>query len=324
MEKKNIAVIGSGPAGIALGVEAARAGMTGTVILEKAEHPCDTVVSLYRAGKRVDSVYRKVTVAPRGALFFETETKESFLRWMGEVTDEYGLDIRCRHEVLEIKEKKGRFQIFCANEVLIEAPVVVIAIGIFGKPVKPSYRLPKEIRDRVHFSLPSQSPEGEKLLVVGGGDSAAEAACHLSRNNKVTLSYRRAEFFRINEPNLCSLNQCCTFENLETRLGVDIEGVEAAGERIKVNYTDGEEAFYDAVFYFLGGSTPRAFLEKAGVRYDDGAPLVDVHGESTVPRLFLSGDLVAAKGSIMTAFNSSAEVVERITGKYGDLVRQFI
>jgi thioredoxin reductase len=40
--------------------------------------------------------------------------------------------------------------------------------------------------------------------VVGGGDSTAEAACFLSRDNKVTPSYRRREFFRINEPNLCT------------------------------------------------------------------------------------------------------------------------
>src|SRR5690554_4977554 len=66
MESAEIVVIGAGPAGIAVGVEGARAGIERIVILEKAVHPCDTIVSLYREGKRVDAVYRNVSVAPQG------------------------------------------------------------------------------------------------------------------------------------------------------------------------------------------------------------------------------------------------------------------
>ncbi|HHO47747.1 MAG TPA: oxidoreductase [Desulfobacteraceae bacterium] len=312
MESAEIVVIGAGPAGIAVGVEGARAGIERIVILEKSEYSCDTIVSLYREGKRVDAVYRNVSVAPQGALAFETKTKESFLAWMEEVIDTYKLDIRNRHEVLDVRKNGDRFLVQCGNQAVFEAPFVVIAIGIFGKPVKPSYPIPREVRDKVFFSIPEQPPAGKKVLVVGGGDSAAEAACFLSQSNKVTLSYRRSEFFRINEPNLCTLNQCCTYENLETKLGVDITGIAPEGERVRVAYSGGEEVAYDAVFYFLGGSTPRAFLQKAGVTYSKGRPVVDASGESGVPGLFLAGDLVAEKGSIMAAFNSAAAVVGKI------------
>jgi thioredoxin reductase (NADPH) len=320
MESIPIAVIGAGPAGLALGVEARRAGIAGTVIFEKAKHPCNTVVTLYRHGKRVDPVYRKIALTPMGSLSFETRSRESFLLWMDEVVADHHLDIRFSHEVLDLHKQNGRFVITCVNGTARQAEIVVIAIGVFDKPTKPSYRIPAEVKNRVFFSLPPEPPASQKVLVVGGGDSAAEAACHLSRRNRVTLSYRRSEFFRINEPNLCTVNECCTFENLETELGVDITGIRPDGEGIAVRYNDGREISYDAIFYFLGGSTPRSFLEKAGVFYTDDRPVADFHGESNIPRLFLAGDLTAEKGSIMWAFNSAAAIVQKIIGSYADLV----
>lgn len=316
MEKSVIAVVGAGPAGIGIGVEAFHAVFPRPIILEKEDHYCNTIVSLYREGKQVDSVYRKVVVAPQGALSFTTMSRESFLSWVEGIIQENDLDIRYGHEVLEVRKENDYFVVRCSNDVFITAPMVVIAIGIFGRPVKPSYPIPAEVRKRVYFSLPSEPPQKKNLLVVGGGDSAAEAACFLSRTNRVTLSYRRSEFFRINEPNLCTLDQCCTFENLATRLGVDITGIHSEDELVAVSYTDGEKISYDAIFYFLGGSTPRAFLEKCGIAYSGNVPIMDAYGESNVSGLFLAGDLAAEKGTIMTAFNSAAAVVQRIAEKY--------
>ncbi len=59
MEKTKIAVIGAGPAGIGVAVEVKEEGLAPAVIVEKTTHACDTIVKLYRAGKRVDAVYRK-------------------------------------------------------------------------------------------------------------------------------------------------------------------------------------------------------------------------------------------------------------------------
>jgi thioredoxin reductase (NADPH) len=66
MERVKVLVVGAGPAGIACGVEAKEEGIEPTVILEKTDHICDTIVRLYRPGKRVDAVYRGVDVAPIG------------------------------------------------------------------------------------------------------------------------------------------------------------------------------------------------------------------------------------------------------------------
>jgi thioredoxin reductase (NADPH) len=318
MESTKILIIGAGPAGIAAGVEAAISGIKEVILLEKAWHSCDTIASLYREGKRVDSVYKKIRLAPIGALSFGPQTKEQFLAWIIKVISDNGLDVRYGHDVYDIKAENHSFLVTCVNGASFKADIVIIAIGVFGKPVKPLYKIPKEIKNRIFYSLPLEPLSDMKVLVVGGGDSAAEAACYLSMHNKVTLSYRRSEFFRINEQNLCSLNQCCSFENLETRLGIDIVSIEPDAKGVKVSYSDGQTGTYDAIFYLFGGSTPRVFLEMAHVAYSEGKPETDKFGETNIKNLFLAGDLVADKGTIMAAFNSGAVVIKKILESSSD------
>ncbi len=321
MEQVKIVVAGAGPAGIATAVEAKEAGIEPIVVCEKAGHPCDTVVTLYHEGKRVDPVYRKVKVEPRGRLSFDTESREQFLERMERVIEEYGLDIRYRNEVQKIERQDGVFKVTTGCGLEFEAPVVVVAIGIFGKPNKPSYPIPKEVKDKVFFALPKTPIQGKKVLIVGGGDSAAEAACFLAKENEAYLSYRREKFFRINEVNMCALDDYSSKGSLTLMLGTDIEGLEAQGDRVLVHFKDGRDMDFDAVFYFLGGMAPSTFLEGIGVEVDGKKPKVSEDGETNIPGLFLAGDLVLGKGSIMGAFNSAKDVVDGILKKYGDRVK---
>jgi thioredoxin reductase (NADPH) len=322
MEKAKLIVIGAGPAGIATAVEARGAGIEAVVVLEKQAHLCDTVVSLYHQGKRVDPVYRKVQVEPLGKLYFDTETREDFLRRMATVAEDHRLDIRHGQEVQKIIRQNGLFHVYTGKGEEFQAPLAVIAIGIYGKPLKPSYPLPAEVRDKIHFSLPKEPPAGKKVLVVGGGDAAAEAACFLADKNEVALSYRRSEFFRINELNYCNLNDCACLGKINLMMGTDIDKLAMFGERVRVHFAHGEELDFDFVFYNLGGMTPRVFLESIGVEIgEDKKPKMDEHGETNVEQLFLAGDLVVDKGTIMAAFNSGKTVVDRIADRYAEIVR---
>jgi thioredoxin reductase (NADPH) len=321
MEEAKIVVIGSGPAGIAAAVEAQEAGVSPVILLEKKGQACDTVVSLYHEGKRVDPVYRKIKVEPIGKLSFDTETREEFLERMEKVIAEHHLDIRYWNEAQKIIQHEGMFHVFTTGGLEIKAPVVVVAIGIFGKPVKPRYPIPKEVKDNVIFSLPKTPITGKKVLVVGGGDTAAEAACFLSEHNDASLSYRRAEFFRLNEINACNIDDCSCKGTINLMMGTDIEGLDPEGDRVLVHFKDGKDQVFDIVVYCLGGMTPKVFLEGVGVEFDGSRAKVDEHGETSVPRVFLVGDLVAKKGTIMAAFNSAKRVVDGITERYGDLVR---
>jgi thioredoxin reductase (NADPH) len=321
MEKTKIIVIGAGPAGIAAAVEAKAANIDQVVVLEKQNHLCDTVVNLYHQGKRVDPVYRKVKVEPLGKLSFDVETREEFLKRMAGVVEDYQLDVRFGHEVQKTIRQDGQFYVFTSKGLEIRAPLAVVAIGIFGKPRKPSYPIPAEIKSKIHYSLPSSPPVGKKVLVVGGGDAAAEASCFLAENNEVSVSYRRSEFFRLNELNYCNLNDCACLGKVDLMMATDIEMLAPHGDQVMVHFAHGEQFAFDFIFYHLGGMTPRVFLESAGVEFDGKKPKTDPHGETTVPRLFLAGDLVMEKGTIMAAFNSGKVVIDRIVDKYADIAR---
>jgi len=316
MERVKVLVVGAGPAGIACGVEAKEEGIEPTVILEKTDYICDTIVRLYRPGKRVDAVYRGVDVAPIGKLSFETESKEDFLKRMERIASEYKLDIRFNSEVNWIGKKGEVFEVKVKGEPKFLADFVVVAIGIFGQPKKPDYPIPKEVKDKVFFEPPSLCPASGKVLVVGGGDTAAENAIFVCKNCEVYLSYRRPQFFRINPVNLSLLEEKANEGKIKLMLGTDIEGLSAEGDRVRVHFKDGSSDVFDFVYYCLGGSSPKGFLKYIGVEFDlEGRPKVDEHFETNIPGLFLAGDIAVPKGSIQVAFNTAHVIIKRIKEK---------
>ena len=124
MEKAKIIIVGSGPAGISTAVEAKAAGIKPVVMLEKKDHACDTIVSLFHKGKRVDPMYRKTKIEPAGLLSFETESRKDFLKRMEKVIIEHGLDIRYDHEVLKI---------FSENDLFLDIGAIIVSYFTFKK-----------------------------------------------------------------------------------------------------------------------------------------------------------------------------------------------
>ncbi|HEY0430702.1 MAG TPA: FAD-dependent oxidoreductase, partial [Pyrinomonadaceae bacterium] len=71
---------------------------------------------------------------------------------------------------------------------------------------------------------------------------------------------------------------------------------------------------FDHIVYALGGTTPTNFLKAIGIAFDGEAPVVREGYETSVPGLYLIGDLSAGKkgGSINLAFNMAAEAMRNI------------
>ena len=320
MEKAKVVVVGAGPAGIATAVEAIEAGLNEIVILEKTDHLCDTMVRLYHEGKRVDPFFMKVKVKPIGKLSIDTMSREQFLDFMKEVVEKYRLDIRFRHEVNKIKKKNDYFEIQAGKDAIFEAPIVVVAIGIFGRPVKPSYKIPKAISNKVFFGIPNKPMQNKKILVVGGGNTAAEAACFLCEKNEVFLSYRKPKFFRLNPINLCAIEDRGKQGKIKLMLNTDIQSLEPEDNLVCVHFKDGQKMCFDVIDYCLGGSSPQAFLSSIGVEMEGKKPKVSEDGETNIKGLFLVGDLVVKKGTIMGAFNSAKRTVDGIIKKYRDVL----
>ena len=157
-------------------------------------------------------------------------------------------------------------------------PALRIAIGVMGRPNKPEYKIPSAVKDRVHFSVTEGEVKDQRILVVGGGDTASEAVQYLYPGNEVYLSYRRDNFGRMNEINEKILTEIGQKGEATLWNPTNIEALEEAEDgKVKVIFADKEpkEEVFDHVVYCLGGSSPVDFLKAIGLQFDSRYPEVD-------------------------------------------------
>ncbi|MGD9595250.1 NAD(P)-binding domain-containing protein [Wolinella succinogenes] len=309
----NIAIVGGGPGGVASAVEAVILGIDDVILLEKGENHSTTIRKFYKDNKRVDKDYKGQKVELNGNIYFVDGTKESTLDLFDEILNLHRIEERFNTEVESVVKKGELFLITTTQGDEVWAKFVIISIGKMGQPNKPSYEIPLALKDRVHFNV-SDCKENEKILVVGGGNSAVEYAYFLADLNKVTLNYRKTTFTRVNEPNMALLNEYAQGGKLELRLGVDIVSLEEAEGKPKVNFSDGKSEMYDRVVYAIGGMAPMDFLRKCSLEVDEhGVPLTSETHEGSVSGIYIAGDILfKSGGSIAAALNHGFSIVQEI------------
>ncbi len=325
----DLVIIGAGPGGIASGVEAVIAGIQKKIILEKADNHNDVIRKFYKQGKRVDKDWQGKKFEFLGNVTFKEGTKESYLQEMDELIKKYKLEdkIYYNHHIYAVKKLCDDVFAVASDKELgaILAKKVIIAIGRMGKPNKPSYKFPAKIRPRLNFNL-DKVQANEKVLVVGGGDTAGEYAYGLVDMHigcDVTLNYRRSEIKRMNHLNKSILEEYANTGKLKLKLGVDIENVEPVENdsvtppRVKVNFKDGTSEIYDRVIYALGGTTPTDFLKNAGIELNEwGEPVYNPETfETNIKGLYVIGDVAVSSGSIALAFNHAYQAIQDISKK---------
>lgn len=309
MKKVDLIVIGAGPTGIGCAVEA-RLKNKEVLLLEKSGNICQTLMQFYKDGKRVDKAYKGCEGTNYGHIPFEDGTKESTIETLQNALKEHNIEPIFGSEVESVKNENGIFKVSTSGGVY-ECENIIIAIGRMGKPNKPDYKLPSSLNKIINFNVNSVQGK-EKILVVGGGNSAAEYAVDLASANEVSLCYRRKEFTRLNDINLKDLTEAGNSGKVKLKLGVDIEAVEDESGRAKVSFNDGTSELYDRLIYAIGGSTPLDFLQKCGVEVDDkGVPLMDENKQSNVKGIFVAGDIATKNGaSIVTGLNDAVKIIE--------------
>ncbi|MPA80728.1 cbb3-type cytochrome oxidase assembly protein CcoS, partial [Campylobacter coli] len=174
-------------------------------------------------GKRVDKAYKGCEGTNYGHIPFEDGTKESTIACFEEALKTHNIEVEFNSEVESVKKQEKGFIVQTAKEAY-ECDYIIIAIGRMGKPNKPEYKLPMTLTKKINFN--ANSVEGnEKILVVGGGNSAAEYAVDLANHNQITLCYRKKEFTRLNDINLKDIMEAGNSGKVELKLGVDINEV---------------------------------------------------------------------------------------------------
>ena len=311
----NLIIVGAGPAGIATAVESYILGIRDIVVLEKDENHNSTIRKYYKDKKRVDKDWKGQKVELDGNIYFVDGTKESTLDFFDEVIAHHSVELRTHSEVQKIVKKDDHFEVQITGKDPVKGRFVVVTIGRMGKPNKPDYKIPPSIRKRVNFTLDDCS-EGEKILVVGGGDSAIEYAVDLAEKNDVTICYRRETFRRANPTNQRDIANAIMHKEVRPYLGVDITGLEEDDGRVRVLFDGHEPETFDRVIYAIGGTTPSAFLQSSGIRVEDGKPVHDENYMTDVSGLYVAGDITQESGgSIALGLNHGYHIAKHILSR---------
>jgi thioredoxin reductase (NADPH) len=244
-------------------------------------------------------------------------SKEETLTYLDRAIEENNLLVRYNEAVHTIRPTADKNFVVDTSEGSYETRRCVISIGILDKPNKPSYPVPAALRKRVHFDITSVELKGEDCLVVGGGDTASEYCQYLVQHgNRVTLSYRRTEFARLNRVNHESLLALEARGQVKILRGSNLTKLEDDGGRPRAVFAEAATPpqSFDHVVYALGGSTPVNFLKAVGIEFEGDAPVIKQGYETSIPGLYLIGDLSAGKkgGSINLAFNMAADAMRHI------------
>jgi thioredoxin reductase (NADPH) len=306
-----LAIIGAGPAGIATAIESYVLGMRGIVLLEKDENHNATIRKFYKDNKRVDKDWKGQKVELDGTIYFMDGTKESTLDFFDQLLDHESLELRTHTEVQKIVKAEDGFEVYIAGG-SIRAKHVVVTIGRMGKPNKPDYKIPPSIKNQIHFTLDGCGTN-EKIMVVGGGDSAIEYAVDLCGKNEVSICYRRGTFRRANPTNQADIEKAVESKCVRALLNTEITELESEGGKVKVLFSDGTSELFDRLVYAIGGTTPSGFLQSSGIREEDGKPVHDENYQTNIPGLFVAGDITQESGgSIALGLNHGFAIANYI------------
>lgn len=267
----DLVIVGCGPAGLSASLTALARGLR-FVAVEKED--LGGTVRHYPRKKLV--MTRPVKVPGYGKLPVRDIRKEELIDLWQEIAGKVGLQVRTGQTVRKV-DRVGphHFRVDTSSGVL-EAHRVVLAIGRRGVPRK--LGVPGEdASPSVSYCL--REPEaysGDRILVVGGGDSAVEAALALSEQpgNEVRISYRGEAFSRIKPGNHQRVEAAVSGSALEILWKTTPREI-AEGKVVLAHEREGAvEVPADQVFVFIGGELPTAFLRAAGVEIEThfGAP----------------------------------------------------
>lgn len=319
-----IAIVGAGPAGIAMARELTAAGVSAEEILmfEKSQHDNASVRQFYPAGKTINSVYKNIETEKKGLVGFQGIIQvDDYFKLSDQALNESQVEIRFNTEVLKIKKQSTHF-VLETSKGNFESEYVILASGVFAKPRKPDYKIPAEILNKVSYDVlrfQKEEISGKKIIVVGGGDSAAEYAQTLAAlGNFVYVSYRQDNFFRMNQLNKDLLSQLEQKQKIKIMFSTDIVGLEAQNDKVLVKFEGHDDVIVDNIVFALGGASPVAFMNNCGIDYNDTNVQLRSYHESPIDRMFIAGDLSMGRkgGSLMLAFNSARDIMEGLSINY--------
>jgi len=258
----DLVIVGAGPAGISAGLNAIHHKLRYR-LLEQEDALGGAV---YHYPRNKVAMTSPVHLALVGKVRMGEIQKEKLLEFWHGVVKKTGLQMHFS-ERMENVEPEGDTFIVTTNRGRYHARSVLLAIGRRGTPRKLGVAGEEQAKV-VYRLIDAAQYRGQAVLVVGGGDSALEAAIALSQESgtTVTLSYRSAAFARVKEKNRQRLQEQAAASRLEVLMSSQVTQIDTDTVTLKTE-AGVRELANQAVIVCAGGELPTPLLQRMGVQF---------------------------------------------------------
>jgi thioredoxin reductase/polyferredoxin len=257
----DLVIIGGGVAGMAAAIEARRHKLRFEIF--EASAPFATIAN-FPKGKPIFTYPTDMT--PAGQLQFteRSAVKEGLLDELRDQAAANGIEPRIAR-VLRVSRQGGGLVVHVENGPEVRAHRVIVAIGRSGDYRK--LNVPGEESDKVVNRLHDPAEyAGQRVLVVGGGDSALEAAIALAgAGAQATLSYRGDVFSRAKPENQQALEDLRRGGRVRVEMGSTVQRIDKDSITLVNRDGQAQAVANDVVFTLIGREAPLEFFRKSGV-----------------------------------------------------------
>ena len=258
----DVVILGAGASGMAAAREAERQGLSYCVLESQRRF---ATIKDFQKQKPIYTYPQDMT--PAGEVTVEATVKEDLVEELEAQTT--GIDVR-HAEADRIESRREGHEVVLADGGRIRAQRVIVAIGRSGN--FRSLGVPGEGKEHVHHRLHDPTRcRGHDVVVIGGGDSACEAAIALAEAGaRVTLSYRRESFQRPKPENVDRVMELATYTpgegDLSLKMPTDVE--EVRDESVRLSTEDGQQTAVraDEVYAMIGREAPLDFFRRSGIQ----------------------------------------------------------
>ncbi len=260
----DLLIVGAGPAGVAATLGAMEQQLKSVTVEQDS---LGGTVAHFPRGKVVMTAPAKLPLV--GEFRFRDTTKEALIEFWQEVEQSTGMQINYQEGVVDVTPLEGGG--FCVKTTVAEyhTRTVLLAIGRRGTPRK--LGAPGEDQTKVVYRLNDPADYQHKhVMVVGGGDSALEAATSIADEpgTTVTLSYRSGAFGRAKQKNRERVAQAVEAGRLRLMMSSSVQAI--GTDTITLTDETGETHCLanNGLIICAGGILPNGFLKSIGIQVD--------------------------------------------------------
>lgn len=259
----DVCIIGAGPAGIAATLGAMEQGLS-YITLEQDK--LGGTVANFPRGKLVMTAPAELPLV--GSMYFKETSKEELVEFWNGIAHNNAMNVNYGERLSAIEESVGQWLTVATDKARYKARTVLLAIGRRGTPRK--LGVPGEEKTKVAYTfIDAQEYRDLAVLVVGGGDSAIEAACAIAEESgtQVTVSYRASAFSRAKAKNRQRLADLEQRGRIQVLLESNVTAI--ADKSVQLTTADGGiELTNDRVLICAGGVLPDSMLREMGIHVE--------------------------------------------------------